>query len=259
VSNIGDMLSKQGRWAETLPLFQRAVAGTERTRGRNHPDMILYLGNLADALNSLGRYPEALASAEQAVEVSSRIDNMRFRCFALAELSLVELRLGNVDGAVEAGARGEAACSPSLGREDLQCVVAITQHGSALLAAGRTPEALARFEEALATLQKKLGDKADDLEPPLQGMGRARLALGQAQLAVAPLERAIALRDGGHEPRELRGVGFLLAQALWQSHGDKARARKLAQASRDALAKLGFADDVAEIDRWLAAHRLRSP
>jgi hypothetical protein len=53
---------------------------------------------------------------------------------------------------------------------------------------------------------------------------------------------------------------FLLARALWDSGGDRRRARTLAGQARDGYAGLEAGEPavLADLERWLAAHPLRS-
>jgi len=77
--------------------------------------------------------------------------------------------------------------------------------------------------------------------------------------AVPLVERALAIREkasvSAPRPR------FLLARALWDAPADAGRDRAracLAEQARDALREAGTAEaeDLAEIEAWLAAHRL---
>jgi hypothetical protein len=68
-------------------------------------------------------------------------------------------------------------------------------------------------------------------------------------------------RGQGESPAALLAeTRFMLAQALWEAPPhrgrDRARATRLAEQARDALAEHGAAraEDVAEIERWLREH-----
>ena len=53
-------------------------------------------------------------------------------------------------------------------------------------------------------------------------------------------------------PSELSAIRFSLAQALWDGHGDRARARKLAG---EALLGEPAPSTRTEIETWIAQHR----
>ena len=48
-----------GRYAEAIPIAQRLLALSEKTRGRNHPDVAQSLSNLAVLYEAQGRYADA--------------------------------------------------------------------------------------------------------------------------------------------------------------------------------------------------------
>jgi hypothetical protein len=55
---------------------------------------------------------------------------------------------------------------------------------------------------------------------------------------------------------QIAHIKEILASSLWEGHGDRKRARTLAQESRDIWAKLGpaAASQVKKLDTWLAKH-----
>jgi len=110
------------------------------------------------------------------------------------------------------------------------------------------------FERAVA-ISEHANIGGPELAPLLSGLGEAQLLTSDAAVAVDTLERALAawgdFRVAGHL---LPSAKFALARALWDSGGDRNRARTLAQeAHAEFLANKGpwqpRADRVAQ---WLA-------
>ncbi len=64
LQNLGVVLSTQSRYAEALPLFERAEAMSLKLFGEDNPGHLQNSNNLAIALNELGRHAEALALFE---------------------------------------------------------------------------------------------------------------------------------------------------------------------------------------------------
>jgi hypothetical protein len=64
------------------------------------------------------------------------------------------------------------------------------------------------------------------------------------------------LVDPQGSPENVAEIELILAFAIWNTAGDRARARQLAHAARGEFAKLGppDADKVREADNWLASH-----
>jgi tetratricopeptide (TPR) repeat protein len=163
------------------------------------------------------------------------------------------------------------------------------------IGAARYPSAVAHAREALAAMEKIQGADSPSLDPALVILGGAERGAGDLDDSERELRRALALdttAHGANDPRDAdtavelsytlvlhqksREAAELLAayckdgteppvaaechtaiaDALWVSGGDHARARAEASAGRDAYAKLGdaFTKQVAKADAWLAAH-----
>jgi tetratricopeptide (TPR) repeat protein/tRNA A-37 threonylcarbamoyl transferase component Bud32 len=72
INNIGAIYSDQQRFAEALPYLQRSAQITLKMFGPDHAHLGLVYFNEAEALNRLGRYEEARAAAQLALEVWRR-------------------------------------------------------------------------------------------------------------------------------------------------------------------------------------------
>lgn len=72
---------------------------------------------------------------------------------------------------------------------------------------------------------------------------------GRPDEAVEPLQRAIALRDGGPDPDRVAELRYGVAQALRDSAPKAARTQ--AQTAADAYRSLGDTAMADEIDAWL--------
>jgi hypothetical protein len=92
-----------------------------------------------------------------------------------------------------------------------------------------------------------LSDTAQEVELPRNRPREARILLERA-LATANLEQM--------DPRDRGALRSSLARALWESGGDRSRARALARAAREDFAAAGkrSADDADKVAAWLAAH-----
>jgi eukaryotic-like serine/threonine-protein kinase len=94
------------------------------------------------------------------------------------------------------------------------------------------------------------------------GRGEAELATGDAAAAVVSLERGFALWAESRIDRYLAPTAqYALAQALWQTGGDRARARTLATEALETYRTTKgpwspTVDEVTgEVDRWLKTHK----
>jgi hypothetical protein len=76
--------------------------------------------------------------------------------------------------------------------------------------------------------------------------------------AIVPLERALSILEATDSPpNEQADTKFMLAIALWETHGDRTRAMRLAKEARDAYANAGamYTESLAQIDDWLRLAR----
>jgi tetratricopeptide (TPR) repeat protein/tRNA A-37 threonylcarbamoyl transferase component Bud32 len=250
-----DWLTDLDRWQEALPIQEQLLMTAERAFGTDHADTNTARWDLALTQYSIGRYAEAQTLLQQELASLERIGSGQSEDAGLTlyALSGTYRRLRRPQEALAFAERADELYVKLYGRDHLNYALALEEHGLALLNAGGFREAVSKLKAALALREARDKDPSN-LEPSLQGLGRAYLALGQPKLAIPLLERALPLEGGSKEPREVANVPFVLAQALWESRGDEARARRLAEEARERLTKLGFMDDIAEIDAWLA-HR----
>jgi len=119
-------------------------------------------------------------------------------------------------------------------------------------------EARDAFARAIDIIERATHRKDDpDLIPMLVGLGDAQLASGDPASAVATFERAFTVWGDSRTDEHLRpDAEYGLARALWDSGGDKARAKKLAAQARDGyLANKGpWLPKADEVQQWLKKH-----
>ena len=131
--------------------------------------------------------------------------------------------------------------------------------GNALNGQGRAQEAKELHLRVLSMRERLFG--AGDLQVayPLVRLAEIDLARNALDAARTSAERAVSIRDeGGAEPALLAEARFLLARVLWENRAERKRARQVAQ---EALvdytrASGGNRDEVAEVEQWLAEHRM---
>ncbi|MBZ0233569.1 MAG: tetratricopeptide repeat protein, partial [Deltaproteobacteria bacterium] len=121
----------------------------------------------------------------------------------------------------------------------------------------RWPEARASIEQAFTRIEPFLSDDNHDVGDVLAWLGRARLEAGDARAAILPLEQSLRISMVCCESRAYYTpmAQLALARALWDTGGDKVRARWLAAQARDGYRRLGYRGaDREDATRWLAAH-----
>jgi tetratricopeptide (TPR) repeat protein len=66
-TNLGGIYANQKRFAEAEPLFREALTLAKKVKGENHPDIALYLSNLAIACGALNKSTEADAFFRESI------------------------------------------------------------------------------------------------------------------------------------------------------------------------------------------------
>jgi tetratricopeptide (TPR) repeat protein len=140
------------------------------------------------------------------------------------------------DVAGEAGARGDVART--------------------LAVAGKTDEAIAEQEKAIALYEKLGDDGLPRLSPALSDLAGFWLDEHHPERALPIAQRALSVaeaRPADANAGDLADARFAVAAALWDTHGDRARARHLAEQARDGETD---AERKQAIVDWLGKHAL---
>jgi eukaryotic-like serine/threonine-protein kinase len=215
LNNLGCVYDLQGDREGSLRAQQQGLALKERALGRDHPDVGISEGNLAVALEALGRNQEALEHVDRSIEI---LEN--------------GLGAGHPDLATQLNNRGEI-----------------------LNTLGRSRDARASFEKARIIWERELGLDNRNLAYALTGIGVSYLVEGDPLSALVPLERAFKIREKQEtDPSRRAETRFALARALWESGRDRGRARALAEDARESYAKAAVKTKLAEVDTWLHVH-----
>ncbi|MDB4983575.1 MAG: serine/threonine kinase family protein [Myxococcales bacterium] len=207
--------SGPGHAEEDLSALLNAAALKAKVLGLDNPDVGLTEGNIAVALQDLGRNQEALAHVERAIEIETR---------------------------------GNGAEHPDL-------AIQLSNRGEILNALGRPREARQSFERARIIWERELGVDSRNLAYALTGIGESYLSEGEPASALTALERANGIRVAKETDFQRRGdTAFALARALWEAKRDRVRARVLAESAREEYARAAVAAKLADVDGWLARH-----
>jgi serine/threonine-protein kinase len=199
----------------------------------------------------MGAYAEAVARYDRALGVLERALGPEHHQVAttLVNLGMALHAQGDVRRPTPLFERAVAIQTRTMGPDHPNVAFALVGLGRAEVALGRLDEARAALERAQA-IREKAGPDHPDLAEPLLGLGELHLARRRPADALPPLERALRLHNRGQEA----SIRLTLAEALWQSGGDRARARALAGEARESYERMRHAPGLAAATRWLAAH-----
>jgi tetratricopeptide (TPR) repeat protein len=254
LGEFGKTHFRAGRLTEAAETFEAAAVLAAEVLGPWHPDVAKLRGNAAAALHSRGEHAEARVAFEDSLrrlEAAYGPDHLAVAT-TLTNLGNVHFRLGDHAAAVELGRRAIRIKEAKLGPRHPKVGTNLNNVAMALSKLGDHEASLTSYVRAEACLSE-LGPEHVSLVEPRIGQGEELLLLGRPAEAIEPLERAHALEQAhGHDPRRRALPAFLLARALWDGGGDRARAHAMAA---DAIAVLGDAPEAAEDRRVLEAVR----
>ena len=73
LTNLAILMARQGKYADSEPLFQRALTIEEKGLGQDHPRVALANNNLAIAYKLQGKYEEAEPLYRRALEIQEKV------------------------------------------------------------------------------------------------------------------------------------------------------------------------------------------
>jgi tetratricopeptide (TPR) repeat protein len=246
-----------GRYAETL---LRRMGGHDLLWG-------WHFNNRSNTRELQGRLDEAVADARLAVEAKTRALGPRSFDVALSIGNLANhiAFAGRFEDALETVERAIAILLETVGPDHPLTALWLANQGQFLLRLSRFDAAEDATSRALAVLERETDPRGYMVTVPLRTLGLCHLEKGRFGEARAVLERAVLIRETTTTmPLRLAQVHFPLSRALYET-SEPARARKLAAQARREFEQAASTPireiDLAELDRWLAAHAepLRRP
>jgi tetratricopeptide (TPR) repeat protein len=257
--NLGNAHFDAGDYPRAEKELRQALAIREAAFRPTHPDIATVLSDLSRAVRRQGRLDEAIALDRRAVTVGETAFGPDSPTVAqmLVHLGISLNATHRYDEATPVLARAEAIQTKLSGPDAPDVAAVQVVRADALLARSRPREAVAIYEHAIPILSKSEG-LLDARATAIDGLAQAYLDLHQADRVMRVLEQASGVRDQ-LPPERRASLDYLAAQALWESGGDRGRARTLATSARDTIAASNPADHdgIANIDAWLARHPVR--
>ncbi len=220
LNNVASVHIRQQKLAEAEGELRRVIAVMEDKLGPFHRDLYGRLNNLAVVLRYLNRLADAEAILRRALDIATK----------------------------------------AVGEEHDMVATTLVNLGDTLLAEKKFEDSVAAYERSAVITEKIYGSKHPNLAECYGGAAFPLMQLHQYARARALAEKALAIfADGNGVPMVVAQVRFVHAQATWELEPAR-RATSVAEAreARKILAGAGAqAEDMAEVDAWIAGHRAR--
>lgn len=231
---LADYLTMIGDYQAAYRLYERALTIRQGILGREHPDAITSLQNLAYVLQKMGQYRTARPLYEEALSIREQtcgpihLDTAT----SLNLLAGLLFAMGDNQGAQPLYERALAIREQLLGSTHPATARSINNLAEVFRATGNYPAARPLLEQALAIHEQVLGSTHPHTALSLSNLAGLLRACGEYETARALLERALAIHeqvlgpthpDTGHSLYNLGG--------LWMAMGEYQAALPLLERS----------------------------
>jgi tetratricopeptide (TPR) repeat protein len=194
--NLGFAHAQLGELREGLTLVDEGVVLLDTGWGRDHPNSAYSHVVRAQILTAVGRFDDALAEHDLALDVRRRIAPEQFDvASSLTERALTLARAGRVAEAERDATAAVALAARTVGPDHPGTGTAHYARCRVLLDAKKPAAALPDCTAALAIAERAFGPSHPEVARAQVAVGEAELATGDAPAARAALERAVAYFD----------------------------------------------------------------
>ena len=249
LTNLGDSLRRQGKYAEALDVLREAARIVEAKTGAS-ARLAVDVIQLSYVLGELDRWPEALQQAERAVEIGrARLgpDDPMLATYLAGHASALQ-NVGRRDDAI--AQFGVAIALYERSAQDIGLPIALFNRGELSFDLHRHDDAARDYRRAIELFEQLRPGTAMQLYP-LVGLGRILVVQRRFVDARDALERAVGIEPDGADVAIATAARAWLAHALVAGRIDVARGTALEKTAAAELAVLAARDPVARRERTL--------
>ncbi|HEY4056017.1 MAG TPA: protein kinase [Kofleriaceae bacterium] len=252
---LSQLLLAENKPTDSVVAARHALEILEAAYGPNHPTTAGARMTIGVTLVDLGQLDEARTLLLDADKVFVRAfgKGHPVRTGILGRIARIERTQGHNEKALAAFRETLELVNGSDGPESLLAAGVKMDIAVTLAALNRFPEAEQEAREGLKITEAVTPPDPPRISSALTDVATIQQAAGHDAAAIPTAERALGVfakqADDVVNKSELSACRFVLAQALWNTKGDKARARSLAEQAR-------VEGDVVAIERWLGSHKL---
>jgi tetratricopeptide (TPR) repeat protein len=246
-----------GKLAEARKTAERVLEIRKRVYPSPHLKIAEALDELASVAQAEGRDKEALELYQQALAATddTKIEQAILITGVHTNLAMMLNSQGH-DGhkrAIEHFETAAALVRKTSGPESIPLAVLLINYGQ-IKSEDNVEVSLGMLGESRRIFEKHKDKRAGAVATAMSIVAWNAKRYEDARRSS---EEALLLLDKNSPPNQIAHTKSILARAIWETNGDKKRAREVAQEARDAFAKLGpsGAASVKALDTWLAKHK----
>ena len=253
-ANIGSTLRRARRFEEALVAYQDAARVTELGNGESLA-LAKAWADVAASLIKVERLEESKRWFDRAISLTDRVSAPQDpgRITILMNFALLLRTMGRLEDSLAQSDRVIALYDASKS-QSINVAIGIHNRAGTLRELGRTQAAITDYERAVAMIDAAPGNDRH-LVSSLVGLGLAHLDARHPALAIPVLERAGGITAPGRDEHLQRIGRWLLGRAYVEARRDVRKGLAEVRAARAQLVAAGIpADELAELDTWLAKH-----
>ncbi|MBQ4403096.1 MAG: tetratricopeptide repeat protein [Selenomonadaceae bacterium] len=225
--DLGELKNAQGKYDEDYAITNSACEKFIHLLGKEHPDTLSAMDNLATTLNALGYYEDALNLQEDILPLYKKVFGEEHidTIGIMNNLALTMSDLGHYNEALALQEKTLALSKKILGEENPVTLSAMNNLATTLSELRRYDEAL-RLTEKVLTLRKKIfGEEHPETLRAINNLGAVLSDLGYYDEALKMQEKALSLQKeifGEEHPETLTFMSNLASALNDLEHYDKA-------------------------------------
>jgi len=223
-------LYQQGKYAEAIPLAEKALAIREKVLGAEHPDVATSLNNLALLYKSQGNYSSSEPLYLRSLAIDEKVLGAEHPSVATSLNNLAELyrTQGNYSKAEPLLLRALAIREKVLGAEHPSVATSLNNLAELYRTQGNYSKAEPLYLRALAIDEKVLGAEHPSVATSLNNLAELYRTQGNYSKAEPLLLRALAIREkvlGAEHPSVATSLNNLAE--LYRTQGNYSKAEPL--------------------------------
>jgi eukaryotic-like serine/threonine-protein kinase len=249
---------RQGKLPEARKAAERVFEIRKRVYPAQHIKTAEALEELASVTQSEGKTKEALELYKQALAAT---DDQKIEQVVLISSLHISIAMmeNDIEGkqhhqtALDHFEKAAALVRKTTGADSIELAVLLINYGQ-VKSEDNVEVALGILGESRQIFEKHKDKRAS---APATAMAIVAWNAKRYDDARRFSEEALNLLDKNAPPQQVAHTKSILARSMWETKGDKQRAREIAKEARDTWAKLGpgAAPQVKSLDEWLAKHK----
>lgn len=194
-SNMAETLERLGRFAESVPYYQRAATTAKDFYGKNSFEYAITLASLASIYHETGSYIQAEPLFQQAVElIEVRGDTLHpYYNIILNNFALYYTGTDQLDKALPLALRSLAITAAIQGKKSTAYGTRLENIANIYIKLGQTQLALEYITEALENSRKNLAPNSPDMAISLQNFAKVNKAVGRFDEADRHYQEALTI------------------------------------------------------------------